>query len=124
MGTVLSVVGGLVIMALTNAAQPIVQAKFVLPIKQRQARKRFAAEPLVSEGVVLSEIRRPGSDRALCGRCEIVSLRVGRIEVRPISGKRGDRTYSQIGEALSWTLAEFEGFDPVTELWSVPPRTL
>lgn len=109
-GCVVDTIWGLVVGALAILVGQIGVALLgpllVVPINQGHARARFRKEPLIGVGQVLAEIRQGGSDRAVCGKCEIVSITRGRIEVVLLEGEFA-------GNSMFWTLAEFEAFDPV-----------
>ena len=122
--TVLGMVWGAAALVFSQIVLAWVSPRWIEGVKQGAARKRFDAEPYVTVGQVFHRILRPGADREMCGLCYIHSLDTGRIEVRllemkldksvsprPVGGY--DAVLRETGEAMFWTLQEFEAYHPV-----------
>ena len=112
MDTILGMIIGALALVVGQMVSALLGPWFVVPINQRNARRRFAGEPLIHVGARLLEIRQGGSDKPVCGPCVITSIAVGRIEVAPVNNVTEWRPTDR---RMFWTLAEFEGFDPVVQ---------
>lgn len=75
-------------------------------LKRRMAYLRLKKDPLYDEGSKFACIMR-GSHEVF-GPCYVHSLQPGRVEVR--GRVEENRRY-----AMSWSVSEFEGLDPVAE---------
>ena len=111
MGTIIAIIVAMVIAVLSPIAVTALAHGTLSKLRKRHAKERFDAEPYCREGIILSEIRLGGSDKQVASRCYIYSIALGRIEIRLIHDDD-----VEMGFAMSWTLVEYEGFDPVVEL--------
>ena len=110
-GIIISIIVAMIIAALTPVVAAYGASAALDRHRKGRAKKRIDDEPHYKRGVILEEIRVGGNDKTVCGRCYIYSIILGRIEVRMIDENNEPR-----GKAMSWTLEEFEKFDPVVQL--------
>ena len=100
-----------------GAVAPFVAAA-VEPIRgsivKRRAYRRLTGDPLVCVGVVFDRVVLEGRDEPLMGPCALVSLEVGRAEIRTLDGRT----------ALPLTGRELEKIHPRVWLSSGEPRVL
>ena len=106
--TVTGMIFGAAALAFSQLAMAWFSPRFITPLKQKEAKKRFDAEPRVYLGATYKAICRTGTDTPIVGRCRVVSLETGRIELELLDGE-----YK--GCFLPMTLVEFEAFYPISE---------
>ena len=74
--------------------------------RKRLAYKRLLNEPTIYTGAILSRLLDANSGVLLMGRCTVVSLSVGRMEIHSLTDN----------ELMTFTGREFERLHPVVEV--------
>ena len=111
METIMGMIWGAAALVFSQLVLAWVSPRWIEQVKANAARKRFDAEPRVHIGATYRKICRLGTDTPIIGRCQVVSLATGRIELLMLDDP-------DAGCLLPMTLREFEGLYPLSE----PPK--